>query len=146
MNDLTKNILANNSYCTVSTVTSDGAPWATPVHFAYDLQNIYWLSHDDTIHSLNIAQDSRVFITVFDSRQTAETLADRGAMYVSTHATKLIGDAALAAREVYSDRYPDDNNRRLSEWSVYCAPIGTLDDIKSDEQLMYYRHENGESV
>lgn len=141
MNETTKNTLVSTIYATVSTVTADGQPWATPVHFAHDENNIYWLSNENAIHSMNIDRDSRVFITIFDSRQVAETLADRGAMYVATHAMKLTGDAAIAARDVYADRFSDDNNRKLSEWSVYCAPIGQLDEIKSRGSLLYYRHD-----
>ncbi|HUO61997.1 MAG TPA: pyridoxamine 5'-phosphate oxidase family protein [Candidatus Bathyarchaeia archaeon] len=138
MNDIAEAILAKNIYCTLSTVTDDGAAWGTPVHFAYDNENIYWLSHPDAVHSLNIEHDGRVFITVFDSRQLAETLGDRGAVYISSKAVKLSGDAAVAARDIYADRFPDDNDRKMSEWDVYAAPIGTLNEDRTKGQLVYF--------
>ena len=139
MNEITTAILKNNVFCTVATVDDDGSPRATPVHFAFDETNIYWLSKDNTVHSGNIARDRRVFIVVFDSRQAAETLGDRGAVYIATHALKLSGDAAIAARDVYADRFPDDNGRKLVDWNVYAAPIGVMDAEKSVDQLVYYR-------
>lgn len=142
MDNITTTILKNNIYCTVATASNAGEPWAAPVHFAYDTQNIYWVSQDSTVHSQNIEANGRVFITMFDSHQTPETLGDRGAVYISTHATKLSGDAEMAARDIYADRYPDDNNRKLSEWSVYAAPIGERDDSKTKGQLVYYRHQS----
>ena len=141
MKEVASAILRANNYCTLATVTADGAPWGTPIHFAYDETTIYWLSQPDTVHSLNIERDGRVFITVFDSRQLAETLGDRGAVYISSRAAKLTGDAALAARDVYNDRYPDDNNRKLYEWDVYAVPIGELNEDKSNGQMIYFLHE-----
>lgn len=139
MNEIAATILKNNSYCTIATVCDDGAPWSVPVHFAYDSTHIYWFSHEETVHSKNIARDGRVFIVIFDSRQTAESLGDRGAVYVSSKATKLSADAAMAARDIYSDRYPDDNSRKVAEWGVYSAPIGTIMEDKTKGQLLYFQ-------
>jgi uncharacterized protein YhbP (UPF0306 family) len=139
MNEMTERILNNTLYLILSTVCDDGAPWGTPVHFAYDEHYVYWLSHTETQHSRNIARDSRVFIVVFDSRQNSGSSEERGAVYISTRAELLDGEDALNAREVYSDRYPDDNGRRASEWGVYRAAIGMLDDVKTKDQMIYYR-------
>lgn len=141
MNEIASAILKFNNYCTLSTVTADGAPWGTPVHFAYDERNIYWVSNAETVHSKNIENNEHIFITVFDSRQLAETLGDRGALYVDSYATKLTGDAAIAARDVYSNRFPDDNSRKMSEWDIYVAPIGVLNESKTKGQLVYYSAE-----
>ena len=143
MNDIAIAILKFNSYCTLATASADGEPWGSPVHFAFDKKNIYWVSHGQAIHSVNLRQNPRVFITIFDSRQAAETLGDRGAVYISTQATKLSGDGAMAARDVYSGRYPDDNSRKMADWEIYSAPIGTIDEVKSKGQriyLMYTEH------
>lgn len=141
MNEIASAILKLNNYCTLSTVTTEGAPWGTPVHFAYDENNIYWVSNAETIHSKNIESNGLAFVTVFDSRQLAETLGDRGALYVKSYATKLAGEAAMAARDVYSNRFPDDNNRKMSEWDIYAAPIGVLNESKTKGQLVYYSAE-----
>lgn len=146
MNDTLATILKNNNYCTLATVTPEGAPWAVPVHFSYDAHNIYWVSSDQATHSQNIAANGHVFITVFNSHQTAETADDRGAVYISTQASKLMGDEAAAARSSYLDRYPEDGDRKLSEWSVYGAPIGELDSSRTKGQLVYFRHEEGSNA
>lgn len=122
----------------LSTVCDNGTPWGTPLHFAYDEQYVYWFSHIETQHSKNIARDSRTFIVVFDSRQNPESMEERGAVYISTRAELLDGEDALNAREVYSDRYPDDNGRRASEWGVYRAAIGMLDEARTKDQMIYY--------
>lgn len=138
MNDIASAILKFNSYCTLSTASTDGTPWGSPVHFAYDENKIYWVSHSQAIHSQNLENNNKLFITIFDSRQAAETLGDRGAVYISTKATKLSGDEAIAARDVYSGRYPDDNSRKMAEWEIYSAPIGKLNEEKSSGQRLYY--------
>lgn len=138
MNDIASAILNFNSYCTLSTVSADGTPWGSPVHFAYDEAKIYWVSHSKANHSQNLEHNNKLFITIFDSRQAAETLGDRGAVYISTRATKLSGDAAMAARDVYSGRYPDDNSRKMADWEIYSAPIGELNEGKTSGQRLYY--------
>lgn len=138
--DVAARILRNNAYLTVSTVNEDGSPWASPVHFAYDDSRLYWLSPDATQHSQNILRDDRVFVTIFDSRQTVAEPADRGALYVRTIATKLSGDDELRAREVYADRFADEDNRRVStSVGIYGAPLGELDTARSDAGRRYYQ-------
>lgn len=137
MNDIAADILKANSYCVLATVCKNGAPWAVPVHFVYDSQNIYWLSQDETVHSENIMRDGRVFFVIYDSHQSGAP-GERGAVYISTRAIKLSGDEAMMARDIYADRYPDENERKLVEWSVYCAPIGVVNKAKSIAQMIYY--------
>lgn len=139
MNDIVQRLLEKSIYCTVTTINHDGSPWASPVHFAYDDKNIYWLSSPDAQHSRNIERDNRVCINVFDSHQVFSSNDERGAVYISSWASVLDGDDALAARDVYADRFGDENNRRLSEWSVYSVPIGEIDNGKTQGGLVYLR-------
>ena len=132
-----QNLLEKSIYCVISTINEDGSPWASPVHFAFDESNIYWLSAENAQHSQNIARDNRVFITVFDSRQVFASNDERGALYIESQAKLLEGDRALTARDVYADRFGDENNRRLSEWGVYTAPIGIVDSQKTKGSLIY---------
>ena len=144
--DVARRILQNNAYATVSTVCADGAPWGVPVHFAYDESRVFWLSADTTQHSQNIAREPRVFVTIFDSRQTVAEPADRGAVYIATTARKLTGDDELYAREVYADRFPDDDDRRVGADAIgiYAAPLGVCDEEKSDAGRRYYvAHDEG---
>ena len=67
--DEVNKILDANSFCTISTVTGDGKPWASPVFFAYeDGPKIYWWSDQESTHSKNIKANNEVFITVFNSQ------------------------------------------------------------------------------
>lgn len=141
MNDIAAAILKFNNYCTLATVSADGTPWGTPVHFAYDENKIYWVSNKNAVHSVNLEHNPKVSITIFDSHQAAETLGDRGAVYIASRATKLSDDAAMAARDVYSGRWPDDNSRKMAEWEIYSAPIGVLNETKSKGQLLYFSSE-----
>lgn len=140
MDNLTQNLLEKNIYCVVSTTNKDGSPWAVPVHFAFDKESIYWLSSRDAQHSLNIAEDQRVFITVFDSRQSFASSDERGAVYVSTTARLLDGDEEMAARDIYADRFSDENARRLAEWGVYKVSVGEINQQKTQGSLVYYQN------
>lgn len=62
-------IIASNIYCTLSTCSVDGIPWASPVFFAYDDNlNIYWSSAVTSNHSQNIYQNNgRLAVAIFNS-------------------------------------------------------------------------------
>jgi len=141
MNEITEAIFAKNDVGVLSTIGSDGAPWATPVHVAYNSGAIYWVSNSETVHSMNIANNEHVFITVFDSRQTGDEPGEKGALYIKTVARELNGDEATAARNAYYNRYPDRNTEKFNEWSIYSAPLGTLNEAKTKGPLVYYTND-----
>jgi general stress protein 26 len=60
-------LLSSSRYATLSTVDQSGDPWAAPVWFVHDDQNIYWWSPTDTVHSKNISLNGKVYITIFNS-------------------------------------------------------------------------------
>ena len=63
-----RRILTTNIYCTLSTCSADGFPWASPVFFAHDKWCIYWASTTVAKHSQNIYQNSgRVAVAVYNS-------------------------------------------------------------------------------
>lgn len=63
-----QSILEKVRYCTVSTVDQDGKPWAAPVWYVSDENDtIYWWSPTTSQHSENIAKNSNVYLTIFDS-------------------------------------------------------------------------------
>lgn len=133
----TRIILEKNHYVVLSTVCEDGSPWGTPVHFAFDEQNIYWFSADSTVHSQNVMRTGKVFLIIYNSQQNPEALDERGAVYVATTARALEGDEELAARDIYADRFSTD--RKLGEGAhMYAAPIGILNTAKTKGQLIYY--------
>ena len=106
MNEIATAILEKNKYGVLSTVREDGSPWATPVHIAYKGSNLYWFSNEDTVHSINIARNNKVFITIFDSAQKSKEPGEHGALYISTQATQLRGQVADEARAVFNEKYP----------------------------------------
>lgn len=61
-------LLARNDYINIATVSDDGLPWNTPVYAVYDHGlNFYWSSWKKAEHSVNIRNNGKVFITIYDS-------------------------------------------------------------------------------
>lgn len=144
MNEIAAAILAKNKYAVLSTVREDGAPWATPIHFAYDDSNIYWLSNDDTVHSINIARDNRVFLTIFNSNQiSSNEMGDHGALYLATYATRLGGVEATEAKAIFERMHPDGKSHKLGDWSAFRAPIGEINPAKTVEDRIYCKYFEG---
>ena len=65
MNSEARAILNDNLVGAVATLNEDGSPWISPVHIFSDEEAVYWFSNDDKQHSLNIARDPRVSLTLF---------------------------------------------------------------------------------
>jgi hypothetical protein len=63
-----KRIIANNVYCSLSTCSSDGIPWVSPLFFAFDDRlNIYWSSAITSRHSQNLySNGGRGAISIFE--------------------------------------------------------------------------------
>ena len=88
--DIAREILGARSYVVLATADLDGVPWASPVWFAMDNPELYWVSHPGARHSRNIAVRPSIAMVVFDSTvspgtgqgvymtATAEQLTDPG--------------------------------------------------------------------
>lgn len=144
MNEVARAILSKNHHVVLATVDTAGAPYAVPVHFAYDEDMIYWVSNNEAVHSVNISNDSRVSLVIFDSYQTGTEPGEKGAVYVMSNARELTGDEESAARKVYFERYPDRNIEKYNEWSIYGALIGTINDKKSRDAMVYFVNESSQ--
>ena len=138
LTDISQAVLKENTYMTLATAGTDGTPWGTPVHFAYDSEYMYWLSSPEATHSKNLTKNDKLFVTIFDAGQSVGELAQRRCVYIQTRGELLEGDDELAAREVYADKFGDEDGRKASEWNYYRAKIGVLNTEKSDEQRVYY--------
>jgi hypothetical protein len=57
----------------LATASATGQPWNSPVYAAFDGRAFYWCSLVDAIHSLNIAENSAVFLAIFDSTGTDQS-------------------------------------------------------------------------
>lgn len=140
MNQDTRTILENNNFVVLSTVSDAGVPWGTPVHFAFDEQNIYWISGDNAVHSRNIFDNGKVFLVIYNSQQN--TAKDtRACLYIETTARALEGEEAAAAHDnVYAMRFTTSHLPE-SGAHIFAATIGILDQTKTKDLMMYYREE-----
>ena len=104
-------LLAENSYATLATAGSDGAPWASPVWFASrGLEEFVWASKPGARHSLNIAANPRASLVIFDSSAAP---GEGSALYASTHCALVDEPGLPDALAVYNARSLE---RGLGEW------------------------------
>ncbi|MFM2431683.1 MAG: hypothetical protein RLZZ511_2896 [Cyanobacteriota bacterium] len=70
-------ILRQNRFCTLATVSSDGWPWASPLLYGYDQQlMLYWSSAIAARHSIDLANhQGRCALTVYDSQASPGKVA-----------------------------------------------------------------------
>lgn len=138
MNQNTRTILENNQFVVLSTADKAGKPWGTPVHFAFDEQNIYWVSGDAAVHSQNIFANDKVFLVIYNSQQdTAKET--RACLYIETTARALEGDEAVAAHDdVYAKRFTT-SHLPSGGAHIFAAPLGVVNETKTKEQMMYYK-------
>lgn len=69
-----KQIIADNSYMVIATVSSEGKPWAAPVFFAFDSKyaNIYFISATDSRHAENIEANPNVALAIYNSTSSID--------------------------------------------------------------------------
>ncbi len=99
MTERAKKILATIRYATISSVDENGKPWAAPVWYVFDDNNIYWWSPVDSQHSKNIAHNSNIYITIFDS--TAPE-GDGFGLYMRAEAHIITDDELDSAIDLYN--------------------------------------------
>jgi uncharacterized protein YhbP (UPF0306 family) len=91
---IAKEILANIRYVTISSASSKAEPWGTPVLTVFDDQyNCYWTSLNNTQHSKNIQENTRVYITCFDSTVVP---GEGGGVYIQAHAMEMTDSTEIA--------------------------------------------------
>jgi hypothetical protein len=67
-------VIKKIEYLNISSVTPDGHPWGTPVYTAYDKDmNFYWISWKDNQHSINLRNNPKAFVTIYDSTVNSGT-------------------------------------------------------------------------
>jgi nitroimidazol reductase NimA-like FMN-containing flavoprotein (pyridoxamine 5'-phosphate oxidase superfamily) len=99
-------LLERIEHATVATVSSSGQPWNTPVYFARTGGEFFWISRADAQHSINIRQNGRAFIVVYDSSRED---ASGAAVYVDAEARELTDAAAIANAVVQIYRRRKEN-------------------------------------
>lgn len=63
-----KELIYTSRHIALATTNTDGSPHNSPVRFFYDekLENIYWSSNIEALHSQNILRTGQVFGILFD--------------------------------------------------------------------------------
>jgi hypothetical protein len=63
-----KELIYTSRHISLATTNADGSPHNSPVRFFYDekLENIYWGSNIEALHSQNIVRTGQLFGVVFD--------------------------------------------------------------------------------
>jgi hypothetical protein len=63
-----KELIHTSRHISLATTNADGSPHNSPVKFLYDekLENIYWDSNVEALHSQNILRTGQIFAVLFD--------------------------------------------------------------------------------
>ncbi len=63
-----KQLIYTSRHISLATTNADGSPHNSPVRFFYDekLENIYWGSNAEALHSQNILRTGQIFAVLFD--------------------------------------------------------------------------------
>ena len=117
----------------IATVNEDGSPWVSPVHIVTDGEAVYWFSKETVQHSLNVARDPRVSLTLFSPD---ESRGPKG-VYVNGQVELLRADSEQAAREIIGTRlggFPP----AFAAAKAYRLPIGVYNAEKSTGNCWYF--------
>lgn len=66
-----KELIYTSKHISLATINADGSPHNSPVRFFYDekIENIYWGSNAEALHSQNILRTGQIFAVIFDRRE-----------------------------------------------------------------------------
>ena len=93
-----KELMFTSRHISIATVNEDGSPHNSPLRFMYDpkLENIFWGSHPDSIHSKNIKRTGQVFCALYDR-------IERGGLYIKCeNAHELSGKELEEALKIHN--------------------------------------------
>lgn len=137
-------------HAAMATVNEDGSPHNTPYFFMCDenLENLYWSSHPDSLHSKNISRTGELFVVLFEPNAG-------GGLYIKAQDAHEVSGAELAeALKVHNalranagkDSLSEDYYTNLSPQRMYRArPVTFWVNVSErDSQGLVrrdYRHE-----
>jgi len=133
MTDEARAILNDNLLGTVATINEDGSPWNSPIHVFSDEEAVYWFSSEDRQHSLNVARNPRVSLTLF-SPDLSE--GPKG-IFVNGNVTKLDVDATTEARKLIEAKI-GKIPPVFETATAYRLPIGLLNSSKTSKNCWYF--------
>lgn len=133
MNDNIRAILDNNLVGAIATINEDGSPWVSPVHIVADGQAVYWFSMEDKQHSLNVARDPRVSLTLF----SPDLSHGPKGIYINGSVEKLDVDGTTEAKKLLEAKigFLPPN---FVETTGYKLKIGELNRGKSTGNCWYF--------
>ncbi len=133
MDERAKAVFGEGVIGVLATVNQDGSPRATPLHLVLGEGYIHWFSTEDKVHSVNIARDSRVSLTLF-SRDTSK--GPKG-VYVSGKAELLDDEGRSNTYELFQQRL-GTVPAVFDTASAYKVPVGVFDEQKSTGNCWYF--------
>ncbi|MGV9002110.1 MAG: pyridoxamine 5'-phosphate oxidase family protein [Candidatus Saccharimonadaceae bacterium] len=133
MSDEARQILKDNLIGTVATINEDGSPWNSPVHVFSDEDAVYWFSTEERQHSLNVARDPRVSLTLF----SPDLSQGPKGVFVSGVASKLDVDATTEAKKLIEAKI-GKILPVFEKASAYRLPIGQFNSSKSFANCWYF--------
>jgi hypothetical protein len=85
-----KELLSTSRHAAMATVNEDGSPHNTPFRFLYDpeLKFVYWGSHPNSIHSVNVARTGKIFVVLYDRNE-------RGGLYIKCEKAHMLAGGEL---------------------------------------------------
>lgn len=99
-----RRLLDATLYCTLSTCSAQGEPWASPLLFAYDRHwQIYWSSAIAAQHSQNLYQTGKAAIAIYGSGVPQAAVEG---LYLSGMARELERDRAAEIAALFDKRSP----------------------------------------
>lgn len=93
-----KDLIVTSRYAAMATVNEDGSPHNTPFRFLHDqkLEYIYWGSHPESLHSLNVTRTGKIFVVLYDR-------LERGGLYIKgEEAHELTGEELEEALAIHN--------------------------------------------
>lgn len=139
-----RRLLDVTCYCSLSTCSSAGEPWASPLLFAYDRRwRFYWSSAVAAQHSQNIYQTGKAAIAIYASGVPQAAVEG---LYLSGSAQELERDRAADIAALFDQRsprpkprspqdYQDPSPRRFYQFSPEAVWI-TGDRLLYQDQLI----------
>lgn len=78
-----KELLHTVRHAAIATVNADGTPHNTPIFFLHDntLQNIYWCSQPESLHSQNAIRTGDIFVVLYEGNTS-------GGLYIKASQVK----------------------------------------------------------
>ena len=118
MDKISKNILDTVQIGALATVSSDGSPLITPLHFARSDENIIWITSADSQHAKNHENHKPIEFVVWNEQKQA--------IYLKTTASEVAEDELTAVEKAYQEKL-GNFRPKVDNPAFYIAPIGHPD-------------------